>query len=148
MADDENSLRISEKALKDLSEITTLQEAVTILEKLDLKQISLLIQKHKEYHSQNYKNNEISQIISSTSDPQDLKSKIKEHAIILLNDQLQRIKDEIKSRRKKGEDVELEDIASMKIPLKIKVYSVTGNLEDYNNIKKLIETLKKSLNIE
>lgn len=105
------------------------------------------LQKYILHAKENITNpkSKIFKIIKTADSVKTFKSELINAIVEELNDNLNKIKDSISTKRKKGIDVFSEEMVYLTIPLKIKLFSATHNKKEYFTITKKMSDLTESL---
>ena len=134
--------RITETKIKKLLNIEHLGELFYLLHLLNAEDIGKFIMHYKESKVIS-KDERVDRIIRNSKDSKDLFELLKKELIEELNEEYAEIRGDISVERKKGKDVYIEDIASMSIPLKIRMFNATSEKRDYYKVKKLLHRINK-----
>ncbi len=143
----EKKLRLSERKIKSLLGVGHLEELFYLLGILKDDDVNAFIKHYKELKIKS-EDTKVDRIMLGARDSNELLGLLKKELIGLLNEEYDKLKQEISSERKRGADVYIEDISAMTIPLKIKMFSATAKKKDYYKVKKIIATVEKSLKLK
>jgi len=132
-------LRITESKIKQLLDVSHLEELFHILELLNEKQIEKFLNHYKEQKLSNSKDQKIDLILKKSSTRVEILDKLKKQLTDSVKSEYEDARREISFLRKKGLDVYVEDLKSMKIPLKMRMFNATSSKKDFYAIKKVLE---------
>ncbi len=138
-------IRITESKIKKLLDFDHLEELFHVINLLTDSQVEEFIKHYKNSEIAGSKDKKIDSIFKKSKTKKDLIDSLKKELINSLKAEYNDLKEKISSQRKKGYDVYIEDLKSMSIPLKIKMFNATSEKNDFYKIKKIIHEVKESL---
>jgi hypothetical protein len=74
-----------------------------------------------------------------------LLEELKKEIVVQLTEEYNEIYQKVSTYIRQGNDLFIEELKLMKIPLKTKIFGVTGDKKDFYCVKKIIDTIKKDL---
>jgi len=137
--EEKSKLKITESKIKQLLDLSHLEELFHILELLNDKQIEKFIEHYNGQKVSNSKDPKIDLILKKSSTKIEILDKLKKQLTDSVQGEYADARREISFLRKKGIDVYVEDLKSMKVPLKIRMFNATSSKKDYYAIKKILE---------
>ncbi len=144
---DSTKLKFTEKKIKSLLDVEHLEELLHIMHILKNEDIEIFIKHYKKSKIKS-RDEKIDKIIKNCKNSHDLLDSLKKELIEELYNEYENLRKEISDKRKIGCDVYIEDVNSMSIPLKIKMFDATSERKDYYKVRKLIKDIKDKLNLK
>ena len=136
-------ISIAESKIKKLVEVDNIEELFHILTILKDEDIEKFLEHYKGYNF----DKKMQEIIKNSNNGSDFIKLVGKSLVGNLKQEYESIMAEISKKRKKGSDLYMEDIKSMSIPLKIRIFEATLKKEDFYNVKKLIHEVKNMLEL-
>ncbi len=140
-------LSLDEEKIKEFLDIGHLYELLYLISILKNEEIKNFIEHYKQ-NAIKSRDDKIDRLIRNSKSEKDLILNLKKELTNTLNEDYIDLRKEISIERKKGVDLYIEDITSMSIPLKIRMYSATMKKEDYYKIKKIFEDVRNSIKLK
>lgn len=138
-------IELTEKKIKTLLDVQHLEELFFLVNLLNDKQIEIFLEHYKKAEISPSPDAKVDTIIKSSKNKIELVNEIKKELVESLKDSRDKIRQKISELRKKGADVFVEDMKSLNIPQKIKLFAATSKKEDFYKIKKTIEEVSIEL---
>ncbi len=138
-------IKVTERKIKSLLDVEHLEELLHIMHILKNEDIEIFIKHYKEAKIKS-RDEKIDRIIKNCKNNDDLLDSLKKELIEKLHNEYENLRKDISDKRKIGYDVYIEDVNSMSIPLKIRMFEATSERKDYYKVKKLIKEAEDSLN--
>ncbi|MEK6915378.1 MAG: hypothetical protein AABW89_02460 [Nanoarchaeota archaeon] len=138
----QDDVDLNSDKLKEIIKIGDLQEIHTTIDLITEKQYHQLAEHYKKTVLEN---NGLKIMFSQSADKQQALLWLKRELVSDLNEKYEALKKKISDKRKSGSDVYIAWIISMRIPLKIKMYSTTLEKRDLYKIKQLFGEVEKNL---
>lgn len=131
--------------IKKFLDFKHIEELFLMLSLLNEVELTKFIAHYKDARRSLKKNKKIDKIFLHAQTPQELLSELKNEIVLLLRKEHEDIHQEISILRKKRKDMFIEDLRLMKVSPKIRLFEVTGSKSDFYAVKKIIDSLQKSI---
>ena len=136
---------MSDTKIKKFLDFKHIEELFLMLNLLNEVELTKFIAHYKEARHSLKIDKKIDKIILHAQTSQELLNELKNEIVILLRKEHEDIHQEISTLRKRGRDMFIEDLKLMKISPKIRLFEVTGSKSDFYAVKKIIDSLQKSI---
>lgn len=135
-------LKLSDTKIRCLLDVAHLEELMHVLDILSDEEIKTFLEHYKSREIDPTQDTRVDVLVRDAKTPYDLKVKVKDEFVRTLRDRYDDLRHALSRLRKKGVDVYIEDLRSLTIPPKIKMFSSTLKKEDYTKVFKIITELE------
>ncbi len=139
---------VSDSKILKLLDVSHLDELFYLISILEDKEINLFLEHYKKVSSIDSKDEKLDRLIKNSKNRFELLENIRKEIINKMNDEYLELRSKISTLRKKGEDIYIEDITSLNIPHKIRMFDATSKKEDYYKAKKMLENIGKEVELK
>jgi len=139
---------LSDAKIKKLLDFEHIEELYFLLGILSDKDIDTFIAHYKGATVGPTREARLDTLIKNAAKSYDLAHAIRDELAKRLLDEYDEIRGEMRVYRKKGIDVFVEDVVSMQIPLKVRLFKATGKKEDFYKVKKMLGATKEKLLVQ
>ncbi len=140
-----SEIKLTEAKIKTLLDVQHLEELFFLVNLLNDKQIEIFLQHYKKSEIPPSPDAKVDTIVKNSKNKLELVNSIKSELLESLKDSQDKIRQKVSELRKKGADVFIEDLKSLNIAQKIKLFNATAKKEDFYKIKKVHEEVSAEL---